>query len=115
MKKLILLFSLVTIFSCKTDNGEVFTGDFVYYKDAAVLQTEQEIHGVVVNKKMKELADQAKAFQKEPTDMVKVEVSGILIPKDTTEEGWPFKLDIKKIISVKALDPKESQVIKIGQ
>ncbi len=111
MKRLIIVLFVSTLFSC--DNGEHYSGDFIYYSDAAVLQTPEEVYGVIINKKAEELAQKAKTFQKEPTDMVRVEVSGFLIPKDSLEEGWPFKLDIKKIISVKAVDPSESQVIKI--
>ena len=111
MKKIIIVLCLTMLFSC--DYGEYHSGDFVYYADAAVLQTSEEVYGVIINKKAEELAQKAKAFQTGPTDMVRVEVSGFLIAKDSLEEGWPFKLDIKKIISVRAVDTNDNQVIKI--
>jgi len=111
MNRILIVLCLVMLFNC--DNGEHYKGDFIYYADAAVLQTPEEVYGVVINKKAEELAQKAKAFQTEPTDMVRVEVSGFLIPKDSLEEGWPFKLDIKKIISVMPIDTNENQVIKL--
>jgi hypothetical protein len=38
-------------------------GEFVYYADAAVLQTKNDIYGVVIDKNMHALADQVKPFQ----------------------------------------------------
>lgn len=97
------------------DGLTLIKGDFIYYSDAAVLQTATGIYGVLLNKKTKELAEKAKPFQKEHTDMVKVRVRGLIEPKNTTEEGWDYNINIKEIISVKALNPKENEVIKIGK
>ncbi|MGB6268403.1 MAG: hypothetical protein WBF67_05275 [Olleya sp.] len=115
MKKVAILLLFIACLGCKTDQGEPFNGDFVYYADAAVFQVGNDIHGVILNDKVDEIAKQAKAFQKEPTDMVKVEVLGELIPKAENEEGWPFKLKINKVVSVKALDPNKNDVIKLGK
>jgi len=109
MKKLIIVLSFIALYSC--NKGENYQGSFIYFSDAAVLQTENDVYGVIVNDKMHELAEQAKAFQNEPTDMVQVEVQGILHAKETSEEGWPFRLDIKNIISVKALNNTEDNAI----
>ena len=115
MKKIIILLLFIAFVSCKTDKAETFTGDFVYYADAAVFQIGNDIHGVVLNDKVEALTEKAKAFQKEPTDMVKVEVLGELVPKGENEEGWPYKLKINKIISVSALDQNKNDVIKLGK
>ncbi|RAJ18046.1 hypothetical protein [Olleya aquimaris] len=115
MKKLITLLLLIAFVSCKTDQGEPLTGDFVYYADAAVFQVGNDIHGVILNDKVEDIAKQAKAFQKEPTDMVKIEVLGELIPKAEQEEGWPYKLKINKVISVSALESNRNDVIKLGK
>ena len=115
MKKLVTLLLFIAFVSCKTDQGKPFTGDFVYYADAAVFQVGNAIHGVVLNDKVTEIANQAKAFQKEPTDMVQVEVLGELIPKGANEEGWPYKLKINKVISVTALAQNKNDVIKLGK
>ncbi|WP_397364360.1 hypothetical protein [Olleya sp. R77988] len=115
MKKVVILLLFIAFVSCKTDQGQSYTGDFVYYAEAAVFQSGNDIHGVVLDDKADEVAKQAKAFQKDPTDMVKIEVLGELIPKAENEEGWPFKLKINKIVSIKALDPNKNDIIKLGK
>jgi len=89
-------------------------GDFVYYADAAVLQSGNEVYGVVINEKMHELDNMSKTYKKDPTDYVKAIVRAKIIPKDENEEGWPYKLDIKEIIKVEALDTEKNNVIKLG-
>lgn len=128
MKKLFILFLLVTSFySCKnesknatveSENEAVDTkgltllkGDFVYYADAAVLQTTQEVYGVVIDKKMHELDELAKPFKMKGTDMVPVEVRGKIIQKPAGEEGWPFRIEIKEIINVSKPDPNKEDII----
>lgn len=101
--------------SCQTNKEQTYTGGFVYYEDAAVFQMGNVIHGVVLNDKVNQIATQAKVFQQEPTDMVEVEVLGELIPKGDQEEGWPYKLKINKVISVKALAQNKNDVIKLGK
>ena len=97
------------------DGLTTLSGEFSFYADAAVLQVgNSSIYGVVLNEKAETISKQAKAFQKEPTDMVKVEVLGELIPKEENEEGWPFKLKINKIINVSALEANKNNVIKLG-
>lgn len=115
MKKIVALLLFIAFVSCKTDQGQSYTGDFVYYADAAVFQVGNEVHGVVLNDKVDELAEQAKQFQKESTDMVTIEVLGELVPKEENEEGWPYKLKINKIVSVNALDSNKNDVIKLGK
>ncbi|WGD35612.1 hypothetical protein [Olleya sp. YS] len=115
MKKIVTLLVLLAFVSCKTDQGELLIGDFVYYADAAVFQVGNDIHGVILNDKVDDIAKQAKDLQKEPTDMVKIEVLGHLIAKDSLEEGWPYKLKINKVISVSALDSNRNDVIKLGK
>ena len=141
MRKVFLLLVVITVFmSCKNDakikdnsasedknvieaNGKtlkqndglvLIAGSFIYYADAAVIQTHNNIYGVVINDKMHELNKMAKAYQKEPTDYVSVQVRGKLIPKPEGEEGWPYRVDIKEIESVKQYDSKDNDVIKLG-
>ncbi len=40
------------------------TGDFIYYADAAVLQTPKEIYGVVIDDKMHELENVVKPHER---------------------------------------------------
>ena len=64
---------------------------------------------------MEALNNEAKAFKKEATDMVIADVEAQILPKNKDEEGWPYKLKIEKIYSVKALDPNKNDVIKLGK
>ena len=137
MKKLLTILLVATIFTaCKSDaktevsqdseagenkktakqseNLRTLVGQFIYYADAAVLQTKSDIYGVVINDKMHELNDMAKTYKKDPTDYVTVQIRGELIPKPEGEEGWPFKIDIKEIDNVKEYKSNENDVIKLG-
>ncbi|MFK7781966.1 hypothetical protein [Psychroserpens sp.] len=98
----------------KSDGMRTLVGQFIYYADAAVLQTKSDIYGVVINDKMHELNDMAKVYKNEPTDYVTVQIKGTLIPKPEGEEGWPFKIDIKEIDNVKKYKSNENDVIKLG-
>ncbi|MBU2940866.1 hypothetical protein KO494_15055 [Lacinutrix sp. C3R15] len=137
MKKLVFLFVLaITFTSCKNDakkeNSEdtvetkdgrtakqsdgltLLQGEFVYYADAAVLQTNSQIYGVVLNNKVNELNKQAAAFKKEPTDFVMVEVRGKITPKPANEEGWENRVEIKEILNISALNTQAENVVKLG-
>ena len=137
MKKLVFLLVLAVAFtSCKNEakkeNAEesielkdgrtakqsdgltLLKGEFVYYADAAVLQTSSDVYGVIIDEKMHELDNQAKAYKVDHTDMVPVEIKGKLIPKAEGEEGWPFKVEIIEIIKVSKPDPNKNDVVKLG-
>jgi hypothetical protein len=123
MKKIfILLVTVTTLYSCKNDSKTetvdtenieltLLTGDFVYYADAAVLQTPTEVYGVVINEKMHELDNQVKSYKQTDTDMVPVEIKGKIIPKPEGEEGWPFRIEIKEIINVSKPNPNKKDII----
>lgn len=96
------------------DDLRTMVGQFIYYGDAAVLQTNNNIYGVVINDKMHELNAMAKPYKDADTDYVTVQLKGKLIPKTEGEEGWPFKIDIKTIDNVKKYEAKENEVIKLG-
>jgi hypothetical protein len=136
MKNIVIGLILLTIFSCKNDaksnNSEnsveiqnertekqkdglvLLKGEFVYFADAAVLQTNSSaIYGIIINDKMHELNDLAKQYKKEPTDYVNVEIRGEIIPKPANEEGWPYRINIKEIIKV-SKSQLENEVIKLG-
>lgn len=139
MKKLILLLAITAFVSCKNDSkpGDSTTvseqpdntertekqsdgltllkGDFIYYADAAVLQTHSEIYGVIVNDKMHELNEQAKQYKKTDTDMVSVEIRGVITEKPENEEGWDFRVEIKEILNVSKPNPEGGEMITIGK
>ena len=123
MKKILLLLMIfATLTSCKNNSKSenkddsktetertekqndglvLLKGEFVYFADAAVLQTNpSSIYGVIVNDKMHELDKLAQQYKTEPTDYVFVEIRGEIIPKPENEEGWPFRISIKEILNV---------------
>ncbi|SFN43823.1 hypothetical protein SAMN04487989_101424 [Bizionia echini] len=97
----------------QNDGLTLLKGEFVYYADAAVLQTHREVYGVVIDDKMMELNNMAKAYKKEPTDYATVSIRGKVIPKPENEEGWPFRVEIKEILSVSASNPETNNVVKL--
>lgn len=127
MKKIVFITLILTaLLSCKNDtkskaidpaeNDELtlLKGEFIYYADAAIIQTATEIYGVIIDAKMHELDKQVQAYKKEETDMVPVEIKGKVVPKPENEEGWPFRVEIKDIIKVSKPKP-ENNVVKIGK
>lgn len=136
MKNIIITFIIVIAFtSCKNDKKSegnleqvenqventskqdeslvLIKGEFVYFADAAVLQTNSSsIYGVVINEKMHELNKLAQEYKKEPTDYVSVEIRGEIIAKPENEEGWPYRINIKEILSVNK-SQTEDEVIKL--
>ena len=99
----------------QSDGLTLLKGDFIYYADAAVLQTHKEVYGVIIDKKMHELDKQVQQYKNEITDMVPVEIRGKIIQKPENEEGWPFRVEIKEILSVSKPKPQDNEVIKVGK
>lgn len=98
----------------QNDGLKTMVGQFIYYADAAVLQTPSDIYGVIINDKMHELNTMAESYKIEPTDYVTVQVRAKVIPKPEGEEGWPYRIDIKEIESVKKYESNENDIIKLG-
>lgn len=98
----------------KDDGLTLLKGEFLYLADAAVLQTQREIYGVVIDEKMHELDDMVKPYKKKDTDMVPVVVRAKITQKPENEEGWEYRIHIKEIIGVTEPSDDDSNVIKIG-
>ena len=64
----------------QSDGLTLLKGEFIYYADASVLQTQQQMYGVVIDEKMHELNLMAKNFKNEDTDFVEVEIREKLLP-----------------------------------
>ena len=127
MKKILLaIFCFSVLISCKTDKKETqisdvevvksdeltLNGSFIYFDNAAVLQTKSEIYGVITDSMMKVLNNRAKKFKKEETDMVPVSVKAkISDKKDNT--AWEKKIEILEILNVSKPKPQDNQVIKL--
>jgi len=139
MKKLTVLFiSLIVFVACKNDTKTedastskpidvdspnrtekqndgltLLKGEFVYFADAAVLQTHRDVYAVVIDDKMHELDNMAKKYKKEATDYVTVAIRGKITPKPENEEGWPYRVAIKEILEVTASSPESNNVVKL--
>jgi hypothetical protein len=106
MKQIVLIFLSLTILGCKNssqnDNSQaiLIKGNYIYFHDAAVLQTDSEIYGVYINTKVEELNQQAEAHKADSTDMVYVEVKGLVSTTPDQIILWEKKLEITEIISV---------------
>ncbi|WP_282123238.1 hypothetical protein [Algibacter mikhailovii] len=99
----------------QSENLTVLKGSFVYYDGAAVLQTSNEIYGVLVTEKMEELNKQAEMFKTEPTDMVQIEVKGTITNQKDDKILWKNKVNIVEIINVRAIPQEENNVVKLGK
>ena len=123
----------VSIISCKNDKNQdvnleenraksydqndglvTMRGEFVYYADAAVLQTPREIYGVVIDENMHKLNNQVAEFKTEDTDMVPVTVRVRKFEKDEEEEGWQYRVEIKEILKVEKPKQNKEDVIKLS-
>ena len=143
MKNVILLLSLVFIFSsCKEENktlpnGDTNTektitagdkektakqndgltllkGDFVFYDNAAVLQTHREFYGVIINEKTHELNKLVKQYKSDDTDMIPVEIRGRITDKDDPVIKWAYKVEIVEILNVSEPKKDTNETIKLG-
>ena len=126
MKKLIVLITLfVCLSACKNDqkttlvttensNLAVYKGEFIFTDGAAVLKGSDFIYGVIVDDKMKELADKVAPVKKDPFDMVPVIVTGTLASGPQDIETWDEFLTIIDIVQVSPKPAKADVKIKEG-
>ena len=122
MKKLLMFVFAITVLGCKnnsktttetTDDTTIIKGNYIYFEDAAVLQNDVEIYGVYLNDLAKELNEKAAPLKTNETDMVNVEVRGIISSKEDPKILWENKIEIVEIISVS--EGKETEnIIKLG-
>lgn len=99
----------------QSDGLTLLKGEFVYFDGAAVLQTSNEIYGVLVTDKMLELNEMAKKFKKEPTDMVLVEIRGKITSQKDEKILWENKVEVIGILNVKQPRQEENNIVKLGQ
>lgn len=102
MKKLTFLTLLLLVLGCKNNSEELSTikGSYIFFKDAAVLQTKEEIYGVYMNEKTLELNKKAKALNAKTSEIIYVELKGSISTEEDEKIKWEKKFDIKEIISV---------------
>ena len=107
--------TLVDDIENQSDDLTLIKGEFVYYDDAAVLQSYDEIYGVFITDKMLELSKQAQAHKKLPTDMVLVEVKAKVTKQKDEKILWDNKAEIIEILSVSAIDKENNNIVKLGK
>ncbi len=117
MKKIILItFLSIVSFSCKeeiktskeketkvalnSDEENLYRGDFIFLKDAAVLKGDNFIYGVSIDELSKQLAERVKEVKVSDFDMVPVAVKGKISQKQEGQEGWDEILTITEIVLV---------------
>ena len=106
---------LLFIAACTTQpkpQTESLSGEFLFYDNAAVLNTGSSIYGIIVDDKLHELHAQALAVQKDSFDMVQVYIKGV-ISDNPNEEGWSEVVTVKEIDSVAPSAPLTNQMIEI--
>jgi len=115
MKKISFIFLFIINFGCVNSSEKLTTikGGYLFFDDAAVLQTDHEIYGVYMSEKALELNKRAAQLQATDSEMIYVELKGIISTKKHEKILWEKKFDIKKIISVKA-DEKPNNTLILG-
>ena len=117
MKKIIVItFLTIVSFSCKEEiktskekeskvalnsaEENLYRGDFIFLKDAAVLKGDNFIYGVSIDELSKQLAERVKEVKVSDFDMVPVAVKGKISQKQEGQEGWDEILTITEIVLV---------------
>jgi len=113
MKKIGLLILLTLIFGCKNSskNLTLLKGSYIYFDDAAVLQTNNEVYGVFMNAKALELNQRAEQEKTSPTDVIYVELKGVISTDEDDKIKWEKKFDIKEIVSVSRTKKERNTLI----
>ena len=100
----------------QSDGLTAIHGKFLFVEDqnAAVLQTPTQMYSIVLDDNMKQLREQVEQYKIDAFTMVPVTIRGRIFEKDSSEEGWDRKIEIKEILKVSKPSPEENDVIKLG-
>ena len=88
------------VFETKNNDLIILSGDYVFYNNAAVLQTNKNVYGIVINEKVNELNQRLTSIKKDEFDFIPVILKGKLQNKKEDEEGWSVKLEITEIVEI---------------
>lgn len=94
----------------KADSNPQFYGEFLYFADAAVLNTGTEIYGVIIDEKMHELHDLCTTIKRDEYDMIPVYIKGKVENKQPEEDGWDKRIKITSIDSL--VNPTNNSILK---
>ena len=84
----------------KNNDQIILSGDYVFYNNAAVLQTNKKVYGIIINEKVNELNQKLSSIKNDEYDFIPVILKGNLQNKNEDEEGWPVKLEITEIVEI---------------
>ena len=88
------------IVETKNNDLIIISGEYIFYNNAGVLQTNKNVYGIIVNDKVNELNQQLSTIKKDEYDFVPVVLKGHLRSKKEGEEGWSVKLEITEIVEI---------------
>lgn len=113
MKKIGLLLLLTLIFGCKNSSENLTTikGSYIFFDDAAVLQTNNDVYGVFMNAKALELNKSAEQYRATPSEIIYVELKGVVSTEEDDKIKWEKKFDIKEIVSISTQKEKRNTLI----
>ena len=104
MKKAILFTLFILTLGCKksSENLTNLKGSFIFFDDAAVLQTSDAIYGVYLNDKAIELNKISIQYKNIASDAVSVELKGNISTETHDKILWEKKFEIIEIISIES-------------
>lgn len=96
----------------KDDDGlTVLSGEFIFNKDAAVINGNNFIYGVVLDSMATELSKKVEPLKRDRFDMVPVVIKGKIKP-NPMKDGWDEVVKITKIITI--TKPKSKPAVEIS-
>ena len=113
MKKIVLYLLIALSFACKkrTENFTVIEGNYIFFDDAAVLQTSNEIYGVYLNNKTFELNEKLKELNLEQSDEIITKLKGIISTEKHEKILWEKKIEIIEIIKISTKKQRNKTLI----
>ena len=113
MKKIILISILIFSFSCneKSKSKTILEGTFIFFDDAAVLQSTNEIYGIYIDDKSIDLIEKAKKLKTKESDEIKVLLGGQVSTEEHDVIKWPQKFKINEIIDINVIKKKDNSII----
>lgn len=113
MKKNVFLIVLALSLGCKNTSEQLITlkGTYIFFEDAAVLQTIDEIYGVYLNEKAFELNKKAKLAKSESTDVIIAELKGNISTEKHEIILWEKKFEIIEIVEVRTIKETKKTLI----
>ena len=113
MKKIVLYLLIVLSFACKkrTEDFTVMEGNYIFFDDAAVLQTSNEIYGVLLNNKAFELNEKLKELDLEQSDEIITKLKGIISTEKHEKILWEKKIEIIEIIEISTKKQRNKTLI----